>query len=97
MVGLSDDLAKLDTYVEAVTRKIAHYLAEVLEDQRDKLPENLLANQSMYTLIFICFVLKIEIVLSDLFQHKLLVRAIVVIVVINIFITKWFTANDFNS
>lgn len=45
LVGLSDDLAKLDTYVEGVTRKIAHYLAEVLEDQRDKLPENLLANQ----------------------------------------------------
>lgn len=45
LVGLSDDLAKLDTYVEGVTRKMAHYLAEVLEDQRDKLPENLLANQ----------------------------------------------------
>ncbi|XP_068204050.1 V-type proton ATPase subunit C [Palaemon carinicauda] len=45
LVGLSDDLAKLDTYVETVTRKMAHYLAEVLEDQRDKLPENLLANQ----------------------------------------------------
>ncbi|KAG7154504.1 V-type proton ATPase subunit C-like [Homarus americanus] len=45
LVGLSDDLAKLDTYVEAVTRKMASYLGEVLEDQRDKLPENLLANQ----------------------------------------------------
>lgn len=46
LVGLSDDLAKLDTYVEAVTRKMAGYLGEVLEDQRDKLAENLLANQS---------------------------------------------------
>ncbi|KAK7080228.1 hypothetical protein SK128_001741 [Halocaridina rubra] len=45
LVGLSDDLAKLDTYVESVTRKMAAYLAEVLEDQRDKLAENLLANQ----------------------------------------------------
>ncbi|KAK4299479.1 hypothetical protein Pmani_028241 [Petrolisthes manimaculis] len=45
LVGLSDDLAKLDTYVETVTRKMAGYLGEVLEDQRDKLPENLLANQ----------------------------------------------------
>lgn len=46
LVGLSDDLGKLDTYVEAVTRKIANYLKEVLEDQRDKLAENLLANNS---------------------------------------------------
>lgn len=45
-MGLSDDLAKLDTYVEGVTRKMAGYLGEVLEDQRDKLSENLLANQS---------------------------------------------------
>ncbi len=47
LVGLSDDLGKLDTYVETVTRKIANYLKEVLEDQRDKLAENLLANNSM--------------------------------------------------
>lgn len=47
LVGLSDDLGKLDIYVESVTRKIAAYLGEVLEDQRDKLAENLLANGSM--------------------------------------------------
>lgn len=46
LVGLSDDLGKLDTYVESVTRKVASYLGEVLEDQRDKLTENLLANGS---------------------------------------------------
>ncbi|KAA0192899.1 Atp6v1c [Hyalella azteca] len=45
LVGLSDDLARLDTFVESVMRKTAHYLGEVLEDQRDKLQENLLANQ----------------------------------------------------
>jgi V-type H+-transporting ATPase subunit C len=45
LVGLSDDLARLDTFVEAVMRKTANYLGEVLEDQRDKLYENLLANQ----------------------------------------------------
>ncbi|KAL7642174.1 UNVERIFIED_CONTAM: hypothetical protein RMT77_006735 [Armadillidium vulgare] len=45
LVGLSDDLAKLDTYVESITRKLANYLGEVLEDNRDKLTENLLANQ----------------------------------------------------
>ena len=44
LVGLSDDLGKLDVYVEQVSRKIALYLGEVLEDQRDKLAENLLAN-----------------------------------------------------
>ncbi|XP_067632393.1 V-type proton ATPase subunit C isoform X2 [Eurosta solidaginis] len=46
LVGLSDDLGKLDVYVEQITRKVAAYLGEVLEDQRDKLHENLLANNS---------------------------------------------------
>ncbi|XP_026836616.1 V-type proton ATPase subunit C isoform X1 [Drosophila erecta] len=46
LVGLSDDLGKLDTYVEQITRKVANYLGEVLEDQRDKLHENLMANNS---------------------------------------------------
>lgn len=46
LVGLSDDLGKLDSFVESVTRKVANYLGEVLEDQRDKLAENLLANGS---------------------------------------------------
>jgi len=45
LVGLSDDLGKLDSYVEQVSRKIAMYLCEVLENQRDKTAENLLANQ----------------------------------------------------
>ena len=45
LVGLSDDLSRLDTFVEGVMRKMANYLGEVLEDQRDKLHENLLANQ----------------------------------------------------
>eukprot|EP00095_Tigriopus_kingsejongensis_P004730 maker-scaffold719_size106944-snap-gene-0.26 protein:Tk04730 transcript:maker-scaffold719_size106944-snap-gene-0.26-mRNA-1 annotation:"vacuolar proton pump subunit c" len=44
LVGLSDDLAKTDTYVEQVSRKTANYLSDVLEDQREKLLENLVAN-----------------------------------------------------
>lgn len=48
LVGLSDDLGRLDAYVEGITRKVAVYLGEVLEDQRDKLQENLLANNSEY-------------------------------------------------
>lgn len=58
LVGLSDDLAKLDTYtdVEDVTRKMAAYLGEVLEDQRDKLAENLLANQSKVLSTQRCYV-----------------------------------------
>ena len=55
LVGLSDDLARLDTFVEGVMRKTANYLGEVLEDQRDKLHENLKANQGNVLL----FVLKI--------------------------------------
>jgi len=46
LVGLSDDLGKLDGFVEGITRKIAAYLGDVLEEQRDKLQENLLANGS---------------------------------------------------
>lgn len=44
LVGLSDELGKLDAFCEGVTRKVAHYLGEVLEDQRDKLLDNLTAN-----------------------------------------------------
>ncbi|XP_071454859.1 V-type proton ATPase subunit C [Hetaerina americana] len=46
LVGLSDDLGKLDSFVEQCTRKVSAYLGEVLEDQRDKLQENLLANNT---------------------------------------------------
>lgn len=53
LVGLSDDLGKLDAYVENITRKVAIYLGEVLEDQRDKLQENLLANNGKF-INFIC-------------------------------------------
>lgn len=48
LVGLSDDLGKLDSFVETITKKVAGYLGDVLEDQRDKLIENLLANNSEY-------------------------------------------------
>ncbi|KAF7686145.1 V-type proton ATPase subunit C 1-B [Silurus meridionalis] len=44
LVGLSDELAKLDSFVESVVKKISHYMADVLEDGRDKVMENLLAN-----------------------------------------------------
>ena len=44
LVGLSDDLGKVDFYVEQVTRKLANYLGDVLEDQRERLLENLVAN-----------------------------------------------------
>lgn len=46
LVGLSDDLGKLDNFVEQITRKVASYLGEVLEDQRAKLQENLQANNT---------------------------------------------------
>uniref|UniRef100_A0A8C6M1X1 V-type proton ATPase subunit C n=1 Tax=Nothobranchius furzeri TaxID=105023 RepID=A0A8C6M1X1_NOTFU len=44
LVGLSDELAKLDSFVEGVVKKVAQYMADVLEDSRDKVQENLLAN-----------------------------------------------------
>ncbi|VDK71980.1 unnamed protein product [Litomosoides sigmodontis] len=44
LVGLSDDLAKLDTTAEQVTRKLTQYFADVLEDEHDKLQENLIVS-----------------------------------------------------
>lgn len=44
LVGLSDELGKLDPFVESVVHKIVHYLGEVLEDERDKLKESLTVN-----------------------------------------------------
>jgi V-type H+-transporting ATPase subunit C len=44
LFGLSDELNKCDIFVEQVTRKIAQYLSEVLEHEKDKLAENLMAN-----------------------------------------------------
>ncbi|XP_073994814.1 V-type proton ATPase subunit Vha44 [Rhodnius prolixus] len=46
LVGLSDDLGKLDNFVDQVTHKVAQYLGEVLEDHKDKLHENLMANNT---------------------------------------------------
>nr|XP_054757662.1 V-type proton ATPase subunit C-like [Lytechinus pictus] len=45
LVGLSDELGKLDSYVDNITHKLAHYLGDVLEDQKDRLAENLMANR----------------------------------------------------
>ncbi|KAF5909130.1 V-type proton ATPase subunit C 1-A, partial [Clarias magur] len=44
LVGLSDDLTKLDSFVESVVKKVAQYMADVLEGSKDKVLENLLAN-----------------------------------------------------
>ena len=39
---------KMTSFSSSVARKVSQYLGEVLEDQRDKLQENLLANGSEY-------------------------------------------------
>ncbi|XP_054239861.1 V-type proton ATPase subunit C 2 isoform X2 [Indicator indicator] len=44
LVGLSDELGKLDSFTESVIKKIAQYIGEVMEDSKDKVQENLLAN-----------------------------------------------------
>lgn len=59
LVGLSDDLGKLDTFVEQVTRKVATYLGEVFEDQKDKLHESLMANNSELSQAHVLFYLLI--------------------------------------
>ncbi|XP_026139140.1 V-type proton ATPase subunit C 1-A isoform X2 [Carassius auratus] len=53
LVGLSDELAKLDAFVESVVKKVAQYMADVLEDSRDKVQENLLANGGERRMIMI--------------------------------------------
>ncbi|MEJ1274964.1 hypothetical protein NN561_005857 [Cricetulus griseus] len=50
LVGLSDELAKLDAFVEGVVKKVAQYMADVLEDSKDKVQENLLASGGEPTL-----------------------------------------------
>ncbi|OWK63339.1 V-type proton ATPase subunit C 2 [Lonchura striata] len=44
LVGLSDELGKLDSFAESVIKKIAQYIGEVMEDSKDKVQENLLAS-----------------------------------------------------
>ncbi|NXC74698.1 VATC2 ATPase, partial [Anhinga anhinga] len=44
LVGLSDELPPLDSFAESIIRKIAQYIGEVMEDSKDKVQENLLAN-----------------------------------------------------
>ncbi|KAI6227322.1 V-type proton ATPase subunit C [Aphelenchoides fujianensis] len=52
LVGLSDDLAKLDSAAEQTTRKLVQYFAEVLEEEREKLMDNLVVgNKDMHTYI----------------------------------------------
>ncbi|KRX65364.1 V-type proton ATPase subunit C [Trichinella sp. T9] len=55
LVGLSDDLIKLDAYTESITKKLVNYFAEILEDQRDKLYENLQVQGSMILRAFYTF------------------------------------------
>ncbi|KAF7249587.1 hypothetical protein EG68_09777 [Paragonimus skrjabini miyazakii] len=55
LVGLSDELAKLDAYGESITKKLAQYMADVLEEQRHKLEDNLTINgcrHFVYPVIF---------------------------------------------
>ncbi|XP_078503928.1 V-type proton ATPase subunit C 2 [Lissotriton helveticus] len=44
LVGLSDELGKLDIFAESVIKKLAQYIGDVMEDSKDKVQENLLAN-----------------------------------------------------
>ncbi|KAG2467965.1 VTC1A ATPase, partial [Polypterus senegalus] len=44
MITLTDELGKLDIYTESVLKKIAQYTAETMEDSKDRIQENLLAN-----------------------------------------------------
>ncbi|XP_039743786.1 V-type proton ATPase subunit C 2 isoform X3 [Pteropus medius] len=44
LVGLSDELGKLDTFAESLIKKMAQSVVEVMEDAKGKVQENLLAN-----------------------------------------------------
>ncbi|XP_036904610.1 V-type proton ATPase subunit C 2 isoform X1 [Sturnira hondurensis] len=44
LVGLSDELGKLDTFAESLIKRMAQSVVEVMEDAKGKVRENLLAN-----------------------------------------------------
>ncbi|XP_072263635.1 V-type proton ATPase subunit C 2 [Pyxicephalus adspersus] len=44
LIGLSDDLGKLDVFAEGIIKKLAQYIGEVMDDSSEKAQENLLAN-----------------------------------------------------
>ncbi|XP_075840170.1 V-type proton ATPase subunit C 2 isoform X2 [Microtus pennsylvanicus] len=44
LVGLSDELGKLDTFAESLIKRMAQSAVEVMEDSKGKVHENLLAN-----------------------------------------------------
>nr|XP_035129129.2 V-type proton ATPase subunit C 2 isoform X6 [Callithrix jacchus] len=44
LVGLSDELGKLDTFAESLIRRMAQSVVEVMEDSKGKAQEHLLAN-----------------------------------------------------
>ncbi|XP_072490325.1 V-type proton ATPase subunit C 2 isoform X4 [Notamacropus eugenii] len=44
LVGLSDELGKLDTFAESLIKKMAQSVVEVMEDAKGRVHENLLAN-----------------------------------------------------
>ncbi|XP_006140884.1 V-type proton ATPase subunit C 2 isoform X2 [Tupaia chinensis] len=44
LVGLSDELGKLDTFAESLIRRMAQSVVDVMEDSKGKVQENLLAN-----------------------------------------------------
>uniref|UniRef100_A0A1I7WS33 V-type proton ATPase subunit C n=1 Tax=Heterorhabditis bacteriophora TaxID=37862 RepID=A0A1I7WS33_HETBA len=52
LVGLSDDLNKLDSTAEGVTRKLVQYFGEVLEDDKSKLAENLHVGNTILSNIY---------------------------------------------
>lgn len=48
LIGLSDDLGKIDGYAEGVCHKVASYMGEVLEQQKDRVEANLKVNDVSY-------------------------------------------------
>ncbi|KAM4866699.1 V-type proton ATPase subunit C 2 isoform 1-T1 [Thomomys bottae] len=44
LIGLSDELGKLDSFAESLIKRMAQSVAEVMEDSKGKVQENLLAN-----------------------------------------------------
>ncbi|XP_007456981.1 PREDICTED: V-type proton ATPase subunit C 2 isoform X2 [Lipotes vexillifer] len=44
LVGLSDELGKVDTFAESLIKRMAQSVVEVMEDAKGKVQENLLAN-----------------------------------------------------
>ena len=67
LVGLSDQLAKLDPFVESLVRHVAQYISDILDpDDAPKLHENLLVGSGSNKGIVLAYINDVTLFVSHL-------------------------------